>query len=213
MLRSRAERPGWESLCAPCCTSLAHVEPAPRLARVSSLSAGSERPWAPRRAGDPLQWLCHPPGCRAGQEAFPTPWLHGGTNCSVDWLRTDKISWIFRSGGAGWGDPHPPSWFRFPCFCLEEQTWLWDSLPWRTAWPGCCSWGRLQNSQNGCRHSGGFDFTSTPDPRVVILPAAGQICSVQPRGRERSLKKPPGVLSPRLLLASSTAKPGCPEGK
>lgn len=213
MLRSRAERPGWESLCASRCTPPARVEPAPRLAPVSSLSAGGERPRAPRRAGDPLQWLCHPPGHRAGQEALPAPRLRGGTSCSVDGLRTDEISGIFRSGGAGWGDPHCLSRFRFLCFCLEEPTLLWDSLPWRTAWPGCCSWGLLQNSQDGYRHGKGFDFTSTPDPKVVIFPTARQSCSLQLRGRQRSLKKPPGLLSPQLLLASGAARPRCPKGK
>lgn len=123
MLRSRAERPGWESLCASRCTPPVRVKPAPWLACVSSSSAGGECPWAPCRAGDPLQQLCHPAGCRAGREAFPAPWLRRGTSCSVDWLRTDKISGIFRSAGAGWGDPPPPPLCGsdFPAFAWRSK--------------------------------------------------------------------------------------------
>lgn len=56
MLRSRAERPGWESLCAPRCAPPARAEPAPLLPGLSPPAAGSERPRAPSRG------LCHRPG-------------------------------------------------------------------------------------------------------------------------------------------------------
>lgn len=75
----------------------------------------------------------------AGQEAVPASRVCRGASCSVDRLKTGELSGIFKPAGAGWGDPHPSSWFRFLCFCLEEQTGLGDSLPGRTAWPGCCS--------------------------------------------------------------------------
>jgi len=202
MLRSRAERPGWESLCASRCTPPAHVEPAPGLARASSPSASSERPRAPRRAGDPLH------GCATRQAAGLV-----GRLSLCPGLRTDEISGIFRSAGAGWGDAHPPSWFRFLCLCLEEPTRLRDSLRRRTAWPGCCSRGLPQNGRDGCQHGGGFDFTSTPDPGVVIFPAARQSRSPQPCGKPRSLKKPPRLLSPHLTWASSATQPDGPEGK
>lgn len=204
MLCSRAERPGRESLCASCCTPQACVEPAPPLTCVSPPAADSECPQAPCRARDPLQWLCHPPGCRAGQEAFLTPWLYETTSCSVDRLRTDKISWIYRSAGAGWGDPSPSSWFTLLCFCLEEQR----RLRGQAATPGA-----LAEQPGWMLTWWGFDFMSTADPRVVIFPTARQSCSLQPWGRRRSLKKPAGLLSPHLHLPSSATQPGCPKGK
>lgn len=113
--------------------------------RLPALSGPGHRP----RGCATVPGAVPPPGCRV---PFPTAQLREGTRCSVSWLRTGRSRAISRSAGAGRGDPHLPSWLTLPCFSLEEQTKLQESL--RTAPGGFYSRGFLQNSQSGSQRGG-----------------------------------------------------------